>query len=712
MNKFFRRLPLATKLLLLTLVPIALIVYLSINIYRERAARVQLYAGYIDRINLSTDISALIDAMQTERRYSFVYAVKKDLDSRAQMEIQRPVTDLAIKKLEDRRDSTMKNFRSYTFLSQLNPVRAAVDRGTTGDSIMQYYTTSIFRLNTLNVNVPVPTNTYLKPVFTDLEAQSILTEMVTYLGIIRANFYNVLYTRKNALGTLYGLAGVNEIFKSYQAEFEQKAPETVKAEYHQAAARSPLSPTLAYITSVFSKFAFDSSYTADNWWKLSGEGTDAIKTIQRRLSRNIQASVMEDYQAAITSQQRTLILLAIAVSAVLAVMFYTAHVLTQILNGLNKAAGKIAVGSTDVKIDRYSGDVIGSLSESIARIDRTNREVAEAADAIGRGNFDVQFEPRGEDDILGNAIVRMKNNLYRFTMEIERNQEQFRQVADSAPVMIWMTDPGKQCNFVNKAWLAFTGRKRQEELGYGWIEGMYPDDYAHSSEVFEDAFAERNHYSLEYRFRRHDGEYRWLNETGAPLYTSEGKFQGYIGSCIDITDMKMLEQRKDDFIRMASHELKTPVTSIKGYIQLLLTMFRDYADHPQEMAPALIQSSLTTIDRQIVKLNRLMSELLDLSRIETGKLELDMQAVDIDNLVRETVEDVQQITKHHITISSEGSAKVIGDKDRLAQVLLNILTNAIKYSPKTQSIEVQVSQPDDASIAISVADHGIGIDKS
>src|SRR4051812_30936986 len=153
MNKFFRRLPLATKLLLLTLVPIALIVYLSINIYRERAAKVQLYAGYIDRINLSTDISDLIDAMQTERRYSFVYAVKKDLDSRAQMEIQRPVTDLAIKKLEDRRDSTMKNFPSYTFLSQLDPMRAAIDRGTTGDSIMQYYTTSIFRLNTLNVNV-------------------------------------------------------------------------------------------------------------------------------------------------------------------------------------------------------------------------------------------------------------------------------------------------------------------------------------------------------------------------------------------------------------------------------------------------------------------------------------------------------------------------------------------------------------------------------
>ena len=177
--------------------------------------------------------------------------------------------------------------------------------------------------------------------------------------------------------------------------------------------------------------------------------------------------------------------------------------------------------------------------------------------------------------------------------------------------------------------------KKEEELGYGWIEGMHPDDYSRCSEVFEDAFVERKEYSLEYRFRRADGNYRWLSENGAPVYSAEGKFQGYIGTCIDINEMKMLEERKDDFIRMASHELKTPVTSIKGCIQLLLAMFKDYDQKQQEISPDTIQIMVTIIDKQIVKLNRLMSELLDLSRIDSGKLELHMQKVDLDHLVTE-----------------------------------------------------------------------------
>jgi PAS domain S-box-containing protein len=323
----------------------------------------------------------------------------------------------------------------------------------------------------------------------------------------------------------------------------------------------------------------------------------------------------------------------------------------------------------------------------------------------------VPFDPRSKDDVLGAAIIRMKDNLRRFTMEIEKSKEQFREVADSAPVMIWMTDEHKQCNFVNKGWLKFTGRKKEDELGYGWIEGMHPDDYTRCSDVFEDAFSRRREYSLEYRFRREDGEYRWVRETGIPRYSSEAKFEGFIGSCIDIHETKMHEQRKDDFIRMASHELKTPVTSIKGYVQLLLTMFRDYEVDKENISSDTIQTSLSTIDKQIIKLNRLMSELLDLSRIDSGKLELKMQNFDVNDLVRETVDDLRQTTRHEILIKNNAECKLFGDKDRIGQVLLNLLTNAIKYSPKTHSIEVDVQQPSKNIISISVRDQGIGIDK-
>jgi len=216
---------------------------------------------------------------------------------------------------------------------------------------------------------------------------------------------------------------------------------------------------------------------------------------------------------------------------------------------------------------------------------------------------------------------------------------------------------------------------------------------------------------LEYRFRREDGEYRWVRETGIPRYSAEGTFEGYIGSCIDVHETKMHEQRKDDFIRMASHELKTPVTSIKGYVQLLLTMFREHDLSKEGLYPQAIQTSLSTIDKQIIKLNRLMSELLDLSRIDSGKLELKMQNFDLNDLVKETVDDLQQTTKHQILVNNNADCKLFGDKDRISQVLLNLLTNAIKYSPKTDSIEINVCRPSQSIVSISVKDNGIGIDK-
>jgi len=711
MNNFFRRLSLTSKLLLLTLFPLALIIYLALEVYNEKSNKVQLLEGYIDRITESAEISDLINALQIERRHSFAYGLKKDIDSHARMEVQRPATDLAIQKLEQRKDSTLKDFKDYTFLKNLGNIRKAIDGGASHDMAIQYYTTTIFRLNTLNIIVPVGNNRYLKPVFNDLITQKVLSEMATYLGIIRANFYNVLYTKQNMTGTLYSLAGVNEIYKSYETEFLAKASPASLAEYKNLRNNTALKPTNDYINKVFQKFSFDSLYDAEDWWKISGEGTDQLKSFQQDLMRRVQTTMNKEYKNEILSKDLTLVLIITALVLVFVIMTYTTHIITQMLRGLNEAAQKIAAGFTGVQTENVSHDVIGSLGESISKINANNKKLAEAADAIGKGNFNVPFEPRSKDDVLGNAIIKMKDNLRRFTMEIEKSKEQFRQVADNAPVMIWMTDENKLCNFVNKGWLKFTGRKKEQEMGYGWIEGMHPDDYSRCAEVFEEAFFERRGYSLEYRFRREDDEYRWLSETGAPRYSAEGKFEGYIGTCVDIHEMKVHEKRKDDFIKMASHELKTPVTSIKGYVQILLTMFNDYNKNKEEFSPVAIQTSLSTIDKQIVKLNRLMSELLDLSRIDSGKLELKMQSFSLNNLITETIEDVQHTTKHEIIIKNNADCNVFGDKDRIGQVLLNLLTNAIKYSLKTNSIEVNIYQPAKNCVSVSVTDHGIGIEK-
>jgi PAS domain S-box-containing protein len=189
----------------------------------------------------------------------------------------------------------------------------------------------------------------------------------------------------------------------------------------------------------------------------------------------------------------------------------------------------------------------------------------------------------------------------------------------------------------------------------------------------------------------------------------------------DITDsVRQLEQLtklaesdklKSDFIKMASHELKTPVTSIKGYVQLVLSALHKNEEEKQ-LSPSLIKLSLANIDKQINRLTRLLSELLDLSKIETGKLELNREVFNLNELVIDTVQDVlYSDTRHTINIFHDFGCNIYGDKDRIGQVLINLLTNAVKYSPGSDKIEVWVKQAKKGKVSVSIKDYGIGIAK-
>jgi PAS domain S-box-containing protein len=708
MNEFFRRLSLPVKLLLLILFPLALVIFLTSQVYIERSSKMTLLSGYLERINVSSEISELLNSLQLERRYSYAYALTENIDAHASLETQRPYTDLAIKKLQLRKDSTIKDFTKYTFLNQLADIRKMVDDKPSAETVMQYYTTAIFRINTLNLITPVYSNVYLKPVYSDLVGQKLLSEMATYLGIIRANIFTALYTQKNMQGILFGTAGVNDIYKSYEAELFVKASPATLEKYKQIRSNSELKPTIDYMERCFKTFSFDSLYNAEQWWETSGKATDQLRELQKALLKDVTAKVSLSYKQEERGKEFTLVLLIVAIVLLAAIMLYTTHVITKMLRELNVASQKIASGALGVDVQVVSNDVIGGLAGSIAKIDEANRQLAAAADAIGKGNFEMPLIARSKDDVLGTAILKMRNNLQRFTHELEKSKRQFKQVADTAPVMIWMTDEDKQCNFVNKEWLRFSGRRAEQEMGYGWIEGMHPEDYSHCAEVFDVAFNNRRQYHVEYRFRSSEGEYKWLSEIGVPRYSIEEKFEGYIGTCIDIHDIKIHEQRRDDFIKMASHELKTPVTSVKGYVQLLLDMFqKDYKNIP----PEVIQKALSTIDKQITKLTRLMGELLDLSRIDSGKLELDVREFNLNDIVSETVQDLRYSNNHNIIIKADAEYNVRGDKDRIAQVLSNLLTNAVKYSPDSKNIEVSIQHADDGNVAVNVKDHGIGIDK-
>jgi len=134
----------------------------------------------------------------------------------------------------------------------------------------------------------------------------------------------------------------------------------------------------------------------------------------------------------------------------------------------------------------------------------------------------------------------------RAAESIWESNERFRAMADAAPVLIWMAGTDKRCTYFNKGWLEFTGRPLEEELGNGWAEGVHPEDYERCLEIYTTAFDARREFKMEYRLRRADGEYRYILDHGVPRLSSDDRFLGYIGSCIDITDRKQAEEALKD----------------------------------------------------------------------------------------------------------------------------------------------------------------------
>ncbi|MEH6408306.1 MAG: HAMP domain-containing sensor histidine kinase, partial [Leeuwenhoekiella sp.] len=184
----------------------------------------------------------------------------------------------------------------------------------------------------------------------------------------------------------------------------------------------------------------------------------------------------------------------------------------------------------------------------------------------------------------------------------------------------------------------------------------------------------------------------------------------WIGTNTQIQKLKEEEKRKEDFLKLVSHELKTPVTSVKGYVQLLLSMINSSTDRSIDSIP--LKSSLERIDSQVTRLTRLISELLDLSRLEESKLELKKEIFEISELVENTIKDIKLSSgQANIVASYKCECNVFADKDRIGQVLINFITNAIKYSPNNKNIIIELYRSDADNIAVSVTDQGIGIER-
>lgn len=160
---------------------------------------------------------------------------------------------------------------------------------------------------------------------------------------------------------------------------------------------------------------------------------------------------------------------------------------------------------------------------------------------------------------------------------VRESESRFQNVADTAPVLIWVTGTDKLCTYVNQQWLEFTGRTMDQELGNGWAEGVHPDDYERCLQTYLSVFDQRQLFKMEYRLRRADGEFRWIYDIGTPLFSPNHKFLGYIGSCVDITDRKDAEAALHTLLGEVS-ELKNKLQEENIYLQEEIKLHKNFGE--------------------------------------------------------------------------------------------------------------------------------------
>lgn len=321
------------------------------------------------------------------------------------------------------------------------------------------------------------------------------------------------------------------------------------------------------------------------------------------------------------------------------------------------------------------------------------------------------------------ALVRDVSAEDRIRQDLRETDARFRNMADASPVLLWMSRPDGLCTFFNQTWLEFTGRTLEEEWGVGWAENVHFEDLEACLETYRAAFNERRVFEMEYRLRRRDGQYRWILDRGTPRYSPDGRFAGYIGSCVDITERRALEadlrraiEARDDFLSVASHELGTPLTALRLHVdQLRRTLASSEGARPAppsipQSIPPSIQGRVGSIAHEVQRLSQLVDTLLDSTRLAVGAWRPNVEQVDLGALVERLVRDLGPMAEAAgcaVQLVAEPGLEGTWDRSGLEQALTNVIGNAFKYGA---GAPVEITVEGDGPLARTrVRDHGVGL---
>lgn len=304
-------------------------------------------------------------------------------------------------------------------------------------------------------------------------------------------------------------------------------------------------------------------------------------------------------------------------------------------------------------------------------------------------------------DITGKK--RAEQELLKIIQEAEQQRRMYETITGNTPDLVYVFDLEARFTYANEALLTMWGRTKEDsigksllEVGYEpWHAAMHEKEIGHIIETHETVRGEVAfpHATLGKRI------YDYIL---VPVLDGNGKITSIAGTTRDITEIKKLSAQKDEFLGIASHELKTPLTSVKAYGQVLQEIFQSKNDNSAVKA-------LQRMDNQVNKLTGLIDDLLDVTRIQSGRIQFNKELFDLSALTLEILESLQLTTqKHVIEKDLDEEALFLGDKERIGQVITNLVNNAIKYSPSGGQVLVRLRNEKDHFL-LSVEDFGLGI---
>lgn len=363
---------------------------------------------------------------------------------------------------------------------------------------------------------------------------------------------------------------------------------------------------------------------------------------------------------------------------------------------------KIGFSSAMVVPIRVRGQTLGAItfvcSESGRKYSKSDLGLAE--DLACRGGLAIE-----------NARLYWESQ--QKEAALRESEERFRTMADSAPVLLWVSGIDGLCTFFNQVWLNFTGRSLAQEVGNGWTQGVHPDDFQYCLDTYTTAFNGRENFQIEYRLRRADGQYRWILARGMPRFMPNGSFAGYIGSCIDITDRKLSEgilrsratelarltsvltetnialekrnQELDQFAYIVSHDLKAPLRAIANLSQWI-------EEDLQEKITGDTKHQMNLLRGRVHRMEALIEGILEYSRV--GRVKTPKELVDVQLMLQNAIASLAPPPTFTITVASEMPVFTT-ERLLLEQVFTNLISNGIKHHDRP-----------DGTVTISCQDRG------